>query len=170
MHVLLLSAFLKLRQLLFHAPGGSAVGTGTYVQTPPEEVQLFRNPIKKDLEGPRRRPLPLLPDGLGLSPQWLPVPAHSAPGLPRRARRRGGSDSAGRDRPRQDAKTRTPGGRVEPRAHQAPTPDCAQHAGTAVHDSREARRDSKRLTGIHGTAARCTLGLVVPRRTTGLST
>lgn len=140
--------------------GALAVGTGASVQISSEKKQLFRNRIKKDLEGLRRRPRPLLPDWISSSPRRLPLSAGSAPGLPRRGQ--GEADSMVKVQPEETPEHALQG---EEGTWQ-PSPNPAPHGIRWASGSRRPLRTPRFTTqpGIPGAAAR----RASQSRTTGL--
>lgn len=139
--------------------GALAVGTGASVQISAEKKQLFRNHIKKDLEGLRRRPRPRLPDWISWFPRRFPLSAGSAPGLPRRSQ--GEADSTVKVQPE-----KTPEHALRGDGTWRPSPSPAPYGVRWASGSRRPLRTPGFTTqpGIPGAAAR----RASESRTTGL--
>lgn len=156
MHILLLSCLPPLNYISFCFMHLRALLLGqVLLSSSRQRVQLFKNRIKKDLEGSRSPPRPLLPKA-GL--QVVPVSPGGHQGK-RAGTVRGGSE------PKKTPKQALLGdaGNLAPTRFQIPT--ALRMLGQQLHETRVACRNSKRPTGTHGTAAHRwhTLGLAVPQ-------
>lgn len=124
--------------------GGSCCWDRCFCQISAEKKQLFRNHIKKDLEGLRRRPRPGSRTG---SAGFRAVPAlcGQCTGLPRRSQ--GEADSTVKVQPE---KTPEHALRGDGTWRQAPALRRTGTLGQRFHDARSARRGSQRSPGFPG--------------------